>query len=125
RDSWPERICALLRPLRNAGERDTREAPPVVPSGSIFYRIGLGIVLWFKGLQSLFRFTGEATLATARLFGGRSQMRRRDFFASMLDAGMQALPIVSLISFLVGVIIALLGAVVLTQFGAEFAVAYL
>lgn len=125
RGAWPERIRALLRPLRTPGERDTRESPPVVPEGNLFYRLGMGIVNWFNGLQSLFRFTGEATLATLRLISGRSQMRRRDFFACMLDAGMQALPIVSLISFLVGVIIALLGAVVLTQFGAEFAVAYL
>jgi phospholipid/cholesterol/gamma-HCH transport system permease protein len=52
-------------------------------------------------------------------------MRWKDFWAILQDVGPNALPIVALISFLVGIIIAFLGAVVLARFGAEFAIAYL
>ena len=70
-------------------------------------------------------FIGEAALSLMRLFTGRSQMRRSDFFAILQECGPNALPIVTLISFLVGVILAFLGAVVLMRFGTGIYIAYL
>jgi phospholipid/cholesterol/gamma-HCH transport system permease protein len=65
------------------------------------------------------------TLSFGRLLGGRARFRRGDLFLVMQEVGAQALPIISLISFLVGVILAFMGAIQLTQFGAQIYVANL
>jgi phospholipid/cholesterol/gamma-HCH transport system permease protein len=77
------------------------------------------------GCLAVIEFTGEWILALGRLLRGRSALRGREFLAVLGETGAAALPIVTLISFLVGLIIAFLGAVVLRNFGAEFAVSYL
>lgn len=73
----------------------------------------------------LMQFTGDWSLGLVRLVRGRSPWRWGDFWNLLEKVTFSALPIVSLISFLVGLIIAFLGAAVLTRFGAEFAVSYL
>jgi len=68
-------------------------------------------------------FIGETSIAFARLAVGRARFRRSDLMLILQEVGIQALPIVSLISFLVGVILAYVGAVQLRQFGAQIYVA--
>jgi phospholipid/cholesterol/gamma-HCH transport system permease protein len=68
-------------------------------------------------------FLGEASIAFARLVVGRARFNRSDLVLTLQEVGAQALPIVSLISFLVGVILAFLGSVQLLQFGAQIYVA--
>jgi len=55
--------------------------------------------------------------------GGRASFRRVDLFLFLQEAGSQALPIVSLISMLVGLILAFVGAIQLKTFGAQIYVA--
>src|SRR5690606_5988210 len=88
-------------------------------------RIGTVALTQWEGCLSLASFTGEWVLALGRLALGRSSLRVKEFLPILRSVSISALGIVSLISFLVGLIIAFLGAVVLRQFGAEFAVAYL
>jgi phospholipid/cholesterol/gamma-HCH transport system permease protein len=71
------------------------------------------------------RFIGEVTLSFGRLLRGKAQFRRTDLLLIIQDVGPQALPIVSLISFLVGLIVAYMGAVQLAQFGAQIYIANL
>jgi phospholipid/cholesterol/gamma-HCH transport system permease protein len=78
-----------------------------------------------RGAYSVCVFTGAYTEALGRILIGRSRMRWQDFWQIVQKVGVDALPIVALISFLVGLIISFLGAVTLKQFAAEFAVAYL
>ena len=68
-------------------------------------------------------FVGDVTLAVGRLFAGRTQMRPQDLLAAMQECGVQALPIISITSMLFGLILAFVGAVQLTQFGAQIYVA--
>ncbi len=68
-------------------------------------------------------FLGEATLAFGRLVRGQARFRARDFWLLVQQAGADALPIVTLISFLVGTIFAFVGAVQLERFGATIYVA--
>ena len=68
-------------------------------------------------------FVGDVTLAVGRLFAGRTQMRTQDLLAAMQECGVQALPIISITSMLFGLILAFVGAVQLTQFGAQIYVA--
>jgi phospholipid/cholesterol/gamma-HCH transport system permease protein len=70
-------------------------------------------------------FIGEASLAFVRFVGGRAQFRRSDLVLIIQEAGAQALPIVSLISLLVGLILAFVGAIQLMMFGAQIFVANL
>lgn len=70
-------------------------------------------------------FVGEACLAFANLLRGRARFRRVDLVTLLEQCGAQALPIVTLISILVGMILAFVGAVQLRMFGAEIFVANL
>jgi phospholipid/cholesterol/gamma-HCH transport system permease protein len=69
------------------------------------------------------RFLGEATLATGRFLRGKANFRWIDLFSVIEECGPRALPIVTLISFLVGLILAFMGAVQLRTFGAQVYVA--
>ena len=71
----------------------------------------------------MFTFLGENLIALANLFRGRSQFRWSDAFLVMQECGPQALGIVAMINFLVGLILAFVGATELTRFGASIYVA--
>jgi phospholipid/cholesterol/gamma-HCH transport system permease protein len=70
-------------------------------------------------------FIGEASISFANLLRGRIRFRRTDLTTLLEQCGAQALPIVTLISLLVGMILAFVGAVQLRLFGAEIFVANL
>jgi len=65
------------------------------------------------------------SLAFLKLLRGKARFRRSDFIMTIQECGVQALPIVSLISLLVGLILAFVGAVQLMMFGAQIYVASL
>lgn len=68
-------------------------------------------------------FLGDVVLAIWRLILGRAGMRMQDFVEAMYECGVRALPIISITSLLFGLILAFVGAVQLTQFGAQIYVA--
>jgi phospholipid/cholesterol/gamma-HCH transport system permease protein len=70
-------------------------------------------------------FIGEAFLALCRFFAGRAQFQRSDLLEFIWGCGPKALPIVTLISLLVGLILAFVGAIQLLMFGAQIYVANL
>src|SRR5206468_2751761 len=61
--------------------------------------------------------------SVVRLVGGKARFQRSELLLTLQQVGAQALPIVSLISFLVGIILAYVGALQLRQFGAQVYVA--
>jgi phospholipid/cholesterol/gamma-HCH transport system permease protein len=70
-------------------------------------------------------FFGEGVLALGALLRGRARFRMTDLLVVIQDCGPRALGIVSLISFLIGLILGFVGAVQLQQFGASIFVANL
>ncbi len=70
-------------------------------------------------------FIGQSIKAFGKLMVGKSLMRGIDFSSALEACGLNALPIVSLISFMVGLILAFVGAVQLRSFGAQIYVASL
>lgn len=70
-------------------------------------------------------FIGDTSLAFTRWIRGSAKTRRSDIFYFIQQAGPQALAIVTLISVLVGMILAYLGSVQLRQLGAQVYVANL
>ena len=92
---------------------------------SVLEKAGEWAVSLWRGLLEMTAFIGEASTAFARLIAGRARFRRRDLLLTMQQCGAQALPIVSLISVLVGLILAFIGAIQLKLFGAQIYVASL
>ncbi len=88
-------------------------------------RLGASAIAWWKSFLQTLEFVGEATVAFMRLLRGKARFRPSDFFLVMQECGAQALPIVSLISVLVGLILAFIGAIQLKIFGAQIYVASL
>lgn len=72
-----------------------------------------------SAIKPLNHFIKELKLSFIRLIKGQAQWRWRDFLLMLQTCGVAALPIITLISVLIGMIMAFLGAVVLKQFGAE------
>ena len=77
---------------------------------------------WTDG-RFLTHFVGEAALAGWALAAGKARYRRIDLWLQIQECGPSALPIVTLISLLVGLILAFVGAVQLAMFGAQLYIA--
>jgi phospholipid/cholesterol/gamma-HCH transport system permease protein len=78
--------------------------------------------VWDSVLE-LLRFIGVSTQSLLRLLRGRAGYQRSDVVVAIQEAGAEALPIVGLISFLIGMIFAFVGVRQLEQFGAGIYVA--
>lgn len=87
--------------------------------------IGKSVLALNANLHQLLRFIGETMLALWAQLRGRTRMRTVDLLICVQDAGPSALPIVTLISLLVGLILAFVGAVQLAMFGAQIYIANL
>ena len=118
----PEGVQSLLTLARKSTSRPLNKEK--VQTGMIA-RLGQGVLDIFARGRDLARFTGEIVTALVLLFRGKAYFRFRDFFYFLQNCGADALPIVSLISILVGVILAFVGAVQLRIFGAQIYVANL
>jgi phospholipid/cholesterol/gamma-HCH transport system permease protein len=114
------RLLALAEsaPAREDARRDSGKAP-------VLDRVGESTIEAVEYADASVEFLGEATQAVSRFFTGRGRYRKRDLWLLVQQAGAGALPIVSLVSFLLGAILAFVGAVQLEQFGATIYVANL
>ena len=90
---------------------------------SFLSRVGASALEFAQSSGEMLAFIGEAFLAFIKLLVGKARFRRSDLSLIIQECGAQALPIVSLISFLVGLILAFVGAVQLKMFGAQIYVA--
>ena len=112
------RLLALAARVPGAKVAHHAERPD-----SRFARIGLAALDAWDEVLVMLAFLGEVTLAFGRLVRGQARFRARDFWLLVQQTGADALPIVTLISFLVGTIFAFVGAVQLERFGATIYVA--
>ncbi|MEH6588847.1 MAG: ABC transporter permease [Halioglobus sp.] len=76
-----------------------------------------------KSLATSMAFVGDVAIALYKLCRGKANTRASDFWQFCFQAGPDAFAIISLTSVLVGMILGYLGAVQLSQFGAEIYVA--
>jgi len=90
---------------------------------SFFTRVGNASLNFGSSLGEFVSFVGELTLAFGRLLRRQARYRTVDFLEAIEQCGVSAVGIVILIAFLVGVILAFMGAVQLSQFGASIYVA--
>jgi phospholipid/cholesterol/gamma-HCH transport system permease protein len=120
-DALPEGAKRLLElALAVPEKKDARQAEE---QESFFTYLGNETVYLFRSAGELLEFIGDAFIAVLRLLRGKAQYRRSDLHLIMQACSGKALPIVSLICFLVGLILAFIGAIQLKLFGAQIYVA--
>jgi phospholipid/cholesterol/gamma-HCH transport system permease protein len=90
---------------------------------SFFTRVGNASIGYGLSIGDFLSFLGELSTALARFVRGKARYRRVDLLEAIQQCGADAVGIVSLIAFLIGVILAFMGAVQLSQFGASIYVA--
>jgi phospholipid/cholesterol/gamma-HCH transport system permease protein len=118
-EALPEKIQQLLTQMAASHETSV----PFDRTENFLVTVGLATQeLTSKG-AAILGFVGECVLSAARLVRHPRRFRWRDCVFEMQQCGAMALPIVSLISFLVGVTLAYTGALVLRQYGGDIFVA--
>lgn len=101
------------------GERGNADAPRgLIHEENIFYRIGGRVTEFAESVRKQLNFLGETVCAFWRFFRGKARYRGRDTLYFIQGCGIDALPIISLISFITGMILAYIGAMQLERFGA-------
>jgi phospholipid/cholesterol/gamma-HCH transport system permease protein len=121
RDGLPAGVRRLLElaeavPEKKGARKEEVETP-------FLERLGNSAIGASESLGEMLKFLGEMSVTFVRLFRMNVRFRAVDLILLIQQCGAQALPIVTLISFLVGVILAFVGAVQLRQFGAQIYVA--
>ena len=101
------------------------DAKKIKAHETFLYLVGAETIHFFRSAKEMIAFIGEAFIAFIRFFSGKARYRRSDLTMTIQECGAQALPIVSLISLLVGLILAFVGAIQLKLFGAQIYIANL
>jgi phospholipid/cholesterol/gamma-HCH transport system permease protein len=118
-----EKIPAAAEKMADLLARKTSEVSKPPGHQDIFTALGGTTFKLWAETKDLAQLVGECVFSGGRFFRGQAQFRWRDCLSEMQQCGVMALPIVGLISFLVGIIMAYQGAVQLRQFGADIYVA--
>jgi len=120
-DGLPDGVRKLLDLASSAAEsRDTSRGRK---KENLLSQIGDTTIDFVEGIPDVLRFLGASIKSVGRLLAGRAQYSKADLLYTIQQVGPNALPIVSLISFLVGLILAYMGALQLERFGAQIYVA--
>ncbi|HEY2484156.1 MAG TPA: ABC transporter permease [Candidatus Binataceae bacterium] len=120
-DGLPEGLVRLVELAEAVPEK--KDARVKAQSAPLLQRVGTATINYAEGSEDFLAFLGSVVIAIGRMFKGQARFRNSDLMIEIQDAGVNALGIVALISFLVGTILAFMGAVQLQQFGAQIYVA--
>ncbi|HWA10103.1 MAG TPA: ABC transporter permease [Opitutaceae bacterium] len=115
----PEKIRTLLAQLATSHETSV----PFDRAEGFLTSVGLATQDTLVKAREISHFVGECVLSTVRLVRSPRKFRWRDCLDEMQQCGAMALPIVSLVSLLVGVTLAYTGALVLRQYGGDIYIA--
>ena len=113
-----ERLLALATAVP-ARHDPLRAAEPFLSS------VGAAVTRAWDGVRDTLSFIGETFLALVRLVRGNARLRGSDLLLALQGCGARSLGIVALINFLVGIILAFVGAIELRSFGAQIYIAHL
>src|SRR5580704_9598714 len=117
----PSHFAPLLDQVRSRGLAEPLPHP--VPAHHTFVgfvaRIGEVTLVLLNRLKDIVAFTGLVSEAAAKLVIRPGRLRAVATLVQMEQVGLNALPIVGLLSFLIGVVMAYQGADQLRRFGAE------
>jgi phospholipid/cholesterol/gamma-HCH transport system permease protein len=114
----------LYEPLLESLDQHQKAEPPKsrIPKGwrGRMYKIGRATVLAGHQTYEILGYLGRVTVETGEAFARpKSNLRVAAIFHQVEETGISALPIVGLLAFLIGIVLAYQGADQLRQFGAE------
>ncbi len=111
--------AALIEAVRNSGA----PLPPSPPAGKLLYRILEAIGQWvanaYANILIFLDFLGRTLLSLIESLLNPRHWRVTSIVFHMQSVGLNAVPLVMLLSFMVGAVVAFLGATVLSEFGAQ------
>lgn len=101
--------------------RSTPSAPQRKAHGfiALLARMGAALESFWVDTRQLLGFVGLTLVTLAKVLTGRRRLRLTSTVFHMEQTGLDAVPIVALLTFLVGAVVAFLGATVLRDFGAS------
>ncbi|MCK5888361.1 MAG: ABC transporter permease [Methylococcales bacterium] len=115
-----QRLIALATTVPERKGAKKENTPPF-----FLEKIGNKTLHLIDDSKQTFFFMGEVWLSILRFIQGKARFRRQDFWLISQECGPNALPIVTLISLLIGLVLAFMGAIQLRIFGADIYVANL
>lgn len=101
----------------------SQPAPAVRPPPTALDQVGRSAAAAYEQAVALLGFVGETAYALLGCFAHPARFRWRPILFNIRSAGFDALPIVGLLSFMLGVVVAYQGAAQLRQYGANIFVA--
>jgi phospholipid/cholesterol/gamma-HCH transport system permease protein len=110
------RLLALTRPAAEGSGKQAAQASSLEALGQWVWARWLRVLAWSS-------LAGLTFMASLRLLTGRAKVPLKDLFDQIIECGPSALPIVTLLAFLIGGITAFVGVIQLRMFGAELYVA--
>lgn len=117
----PEGAKGLLKLASAVGER--KGARKEIRREPFLSVVGAKAIEFYRSTIDMVSFIGEATITFTKFLFGKATFRRVDLILLLQECGSQALPVVSLISILLGLILGFVGAIQLKMFGAQLFVA--
>ena len=118
--SLPDSVVSMLGLAVAVPEADAKKTSQRI---DFVNRVGVRTINIISNTKDYISFFGDVTIAFCKLLCGRARMRGSDLMMIIQRSGPEALPIVALISFLVGLILAFVGSIQLAKYGSEIFVA--
>jgi len=112
-------VLALVRPAEGARKSPPPHEPRPEEEGELVAKIGHVAIVTVADIRGTFVYIGALVEGLLDVVRRPGALRKKDLFVYMARTGYQALPIVALINFLVGVIIAFQSYVQIHRFGAD------
>ena len=107
------------RLLALADTRPVLLAPPPRLRRPLFIRLGMRVEDVGHEVVRYLAFVGDSVLALFRLLGRRARFRWVDLGMELQIAGVEAIPIITVVGVLLGMILGFVAAVILKRFGAS------
>ncbi len=119
----PDGPRKLLQLAVAVPENESAKREGAVNASGFLYGVGTGAMEGVHSFKEQLEFIGQTTIMLGRAIRGKIRYRISDLMTIIQRAGPDALGIVCMISFLVGLILAFVGAVQLAKYGSEIFVA--
>lgn len=115
--NFPESVTAQLAAYAQAKHAHAENSPSAKPRENPITQLGKSTVTTVISIGNTLVYLGEIIWTLCTLFRGR--FRKGDALLAFLRCGVQAVPVVMLIGFLLGLILAFQSAIPLKMFGGE------
>ena len=119
----PEFSRLLAVVVQHVADSSSQPKPVAGSPPSMFEQVGRSAAAAYEQMIALLGFIGETAYALAGCFAHPARFRWRPILFNIRTAGFDALPIVGLLSFMLGIVVAYQGASQLRQYGANIFVA--